>query len=112
MDLTALQNPWVWVATVIAVAIVIVYAMTRKKGSLQLKVGGLEANVDQNVPGADRGVSVANQIKVTGEAGNITGVRGAAAAGVNRPVEVAKGARIQGKVGDITGVDASGGGAS
>jgi hypothetical protein len=57
-------------------------------------------------------VSVANQIKVTGEAGNITGVRGAAAAGVNRPVEVAKGARIQGKVGDITGVDASGGGGS
>src|SRR5580765_3070890 len=112
MDLTALQNPWVWVATVVALAIVLVYALSRKRGALQVKFGGLSAQVDQNIPGADRGVSVANQIKVTGEAGNITGVRGAAAAGVNRPVEVAKGARIQGKVGDITGVDASGGGGS
>ena len=101
------QNPWVLALVVVGIAAVVVYALSRRSGKLELEVGGVTARVDKNAPGADRGVVVARQLDLDGTAGNITGVRGAGDVAANRPVEVAHGAKVRGQVGDITGVDVS-----
>lgn len=109
MDLGTLpQNPWVWIAIVVGLAVVLVYALSRRKGRFEIKVGAVSANVDKNAPGQDRVVTVAKDLSIDGTAGDITGVRGDASVAANRPVDVASGATVRGKVGDITGVDASG----
>ena len=101
------QNPWVIAVVAIGIVVVLVYALSRRSGKVELEVGGVKARVDKNAPGQDRGVVVASNADVTGQAGNITGVRGGADTAANRPIDVASGLRVHGRVGDITGVDAS-----
>ena len=59
------------------------------------------AGQDRAVRVADR-----IEVERGGSVGKVTGVRGPAAAAVDRPVDVANEARVRGRVGDITGVDA------
>jgi hypothetical protein len=108
MELTLPQNPWVWIAVVVGVVVVVLYALSRPYGKLGIKFKGAGIEVDQNRPG----ISVGNRLHVEGgsEVGNITGKRRAGDAGqgtsvsVGNDVTVGPGSRI----GDITGVDGSG----
>jgi len=98
-----IQSPVVWGIGVVALAIVLIVALTKSRKSLRIAGGGFEASVGQPAsPGADHRVSVAEEAVVERKVGNVVGVRGGPAAG---PVDVARNAHFKGEAGDIIGVD-------
>ena len=102
------ENPWVWIIISVVVAVVLLYALSRKHGGFNLSLGNLlRADVRNDPQLKDRAVIVAKDAELKGDFGDITGVRGQSAASVDRPVDVASGAKIDGRVGDITGIDIS-----
>jgi hypothetical protein len=101
-----IANPWVWIAALIMIGLVVGLALWRGRGAdISIGSGGLRLHTPQPEP-TDR-ISVAKAAEIGGEVGKVQGRVGEGVGRGGRPsdVDVASGlvVRSGGKVEEITG---------
>jgi hypothetical protein len=104
------SNPTVWIVLIVAVAVVVLYAMWKGRGfNVVKKKGSWQATLKEPERPSDVSVASGLEVGAQGNVGNITGVE---SAGSSQPelgkVEVANNAKVAGKTGNITGVSIKG----
>lgn len=106
-----MDNPWVWITGIIAIAAVVALALWLNRGlKFKKNQDGVSLELEGDSAGTSKPqskVSVGEGLRVgsCGEVGNIVGKEGDAG---ETAVDVLKDAEISGKAGDITGVSRKG----
>ena len=97
-----LANPWVWIAAIIVVGLIVCLALWRGRGAdVSIGTEGLRLRTPQPEP--QHSIRVAQGAEIAGEVGAVTGRVGTASPASE--IDVASGmvVRSGAKVGDITG---------